>query len=455
MCYARWSSEQELKKVTTPVSVHSKIEKSGLPMGYDQTNLFINTSESHSLIIGASGSGKTQSIMLPMLKMSIMAGESFLIHDVKGELYRQFSSTLKENGYQLVLLDFQDKKYGNYWNPLMLPYELYQSGEKDDALELLNSLAYYLLYDDTYKGSNNDPFWENTCRDYFVGLAIYLFEHAKKDEINLNSIFNLSSETVYLKNEITKLPKTSKIYLNLASTVLASPETKGSILAVFNQKVKSYIVSDKLSQMLSLTNFDLHNISNQKTAIFVIGGHKNETYHLFPLFVDQLFYLIQSDHNIQNKKFFNIMLDEFESLMPIRNFTFLLNDARRDNIRFILFVNSLTSLTQTYGKEDAEMIKFFVGNIVYLFSNDFNTLQEISHLCGNRWDETKNREVPLIGLEELKTLSSFESVMLIPRYMPFRLKLLPDYVTPWPVTFLGEDPNLRQNVEISIYKVQS
>ena len=122
MCYARWSSEQELKKVTTPVSVHSKIEKSGLPMGYDQTNLFINTSESHSLIIGASGSGKTQSIMLPMLKMSIMAGESFLIHDVKGELYRQFSSTLKENGYQLVLLDFQDKKYGNYWNPLMLPY---------------------------------------------------------------------------------------------------------------------------------------------------------------------------------------------------------------------------------------------------------------------------------------------------------------------------------------------
>lgn len=149
------------------------------------------------------------------------------------------------------------------------------------------------------------------------------------------------------------------------------------------------------------------------------------------------------------------MLDEFESLMPIRNFTFLLNDARRDNIRFILFVNSLTSLTQTYGKEDAEMIKFFVGNIVYLFSNDFNTLQEISHLCGNRWDETKNREVPLIGLEELKTLSSFESVMLIPRYMPFRLKLLPDYVTPWPVTFLGEDPNLRQNVEISIYKVQS
>ena len=76
MCYARWSSEQELKKVTTPVSVHSKIEKSGLPMGYDQTNLFINTSESHSLIIGASGSGKTQSIMLPMLKMSIMAGES-------------------------------------------------------------------------------------------------------------------------------------------------------------------------------------------------------------------------------------------------------------------------------------------------------------------------------------------------------------------------------------------
>ena len=40
-----------------------------------------------------------------------------------------------------------------------------------------------------------------------------------------------------------------------------------------------------------------------------------------------------------------------------------------EEIIFVLFYlcNSLTSLTQTYGKEDAEMIKFFVGNIVYLF----------------------------------------------------------------------------------------
>ena len=39
-----------------------------------------------------------------------------------------------------------------------------------------------------------------------------------------------------------------------------------------------------------------------------------------------------------------------------------------------------------YGKENAEILKMYFGNIVYLLSNDVYTLEEISNLCGNTLD---------------------------------------------------------------------
>ena len=57
---------------------------------------------------------------------------------------------------------------------------------QDKAIELLDDLALNILYDDSNK--NADPFWEKTSADYFSGVALGLFEDAKADEININSI---------------------------------------------------------------------------------------------------------------------------------------------------------------------------------------------------------------------------------------------------------------------------
>ena len=240
MKYASWATNEMLQKLTVSVNRDTNLKASGLPMGYDEKNFFINDKESHSLVIGSSGSGKTQTVVLPMLKMSVLAGESFLVNDVKGELYQQLSDTLKERGYQLVVIDYQDKKFGNNWNPLTLPYQMYQAGNKDEAMSLLENVGYYLFYHYLDYQGNNDPFWTNTTINYFTGLALYLFENAKPEEINLNSLFSLSLEgtekvgdKTYLRTVLDNLSKTSNIYMNLAGTVLAPPETKGSILSVF------------------------------------------------------------------------------------------------------------------------------------------------------------------------------------------------------------------------------
>lgn len=462
MKYASWATNEMLQKLTVSVNRDTNLKASGLPMGYDEKNFFINDKESHSLVIGSSGSGKTQAVVLPMLKMSVLAGESFLVNDVKGELYQQLSDTLKERGYQLVVIDYQDKKFGNNWNPLTLPYQMYQAGNKDEAMSLLENVGYYLFYHYLDYQGNNDPFWTNTTINYFTGLALYLFENAKPEEINLNSLFSLSLEgtekvgdKTYLRTVLDDLSKTSNIYMNLAGTVLAPPETKGSILSVFNQKMKQYIAREQLSKMLSVTDFNISHLVRQKTAVFIIGGNKPESNSLIPLFVEQFIYCIKhftkEDEIYQDKKYFNILLDEFESMTPLQDFATQLNGARGLKVRFILLVRSMLDLVNTYGKENAEIIKMCVGNIVYLFANDTYTLTQISDYCGNQWNSDINQAEPLITIEELKTLKPFESIILVPRYMPFRVKLLPDYQIPWPIAFSGSKPELKKETDISIY----
>ena len=80
-------------------------------------------------------------------------------------------------------------------------------------------------------------------------------------------------------------------------------------------------------------------------------------------------------------------------------------------------------------KENAEIIKSCFPTVIYLLSQDIYTLEQISKMCGKT--EIKDKVKPLITEEELKTLKPFESIILIPRQMPYRTTLIPDYKIEW------------------------
>ena len=83
MSQSRWATSEELKSKLSPISSGLKIEKSGIPMMYDEKSLYIKNDGEQTLVIGTSGSGKTQSVILPHLRLAIEAEESFIFHDVK------------------------------------------------------------------------------------------------------------------------------------------------------------------------------------------------------------------------------------------------------------------------------------------------------------------------------------------------------------------------------------
>lgn len=447
MNFSRFLTDEELKDMLVKLNKNTKIESSGQPLTYDDENIYINEREEHSIVIGSTGSGKTQTCVLPKLRLSIMAGESFIINDIKGEIYEKLSGELKKRNYKTIVLNFREPNKGNCLNPLSLAYDLYKEGNKEKAMDIIENVAYYLLAEK--RSINSDPFWENSAINYFTGLALYLINNVKKEEVNFSSIMNLSNEIENDKDLQEKLLNkdgiTSPIYNYLAGILKAPEETKGSILSVFRQKMRLIISRDNLNSMLSNTDFDVKEVCNGKMAIFIIAGHGHASNILSPMIVDELYNVVNLYGNSNR---INIILDEFGTLFQFRNIIEMLKDSRSIGIRFTLLIESFLDLENNYGKEVTELIKFNAPFIVYLLSFDINTIKEISQMCGM----TEKRM--LITIEELKLLETFEAIVLLPRKQPIKTKLIPDYYIDW--EFSDEKVELKENNDrkIQIYSIK-
>ncbi|MDD3048877.1 MAG: type IV secretory system conjugative DNA transfer family protein [Bacilli bacterium] len=433
--YSRWAKPKEMQaKLKKVIPSNPTCEYAGMPMIVSNKEVWVDDGEAHSLIVGTTGTGKSRRLVTPLIKILAKKGESMILTDPKGELYEENASILKEHGYNIILLNLRSPEKGNAWNPLMIPYQLYKEGS-DKSNELLNDLARNLLYDEKNK---DDPFWETTSADYFTGLALGLFDDAKEEEINLNSISLMTSvgeekygNSNYVKAYFDLKDPASPAYINAVSTINAPTDTKGSILSVFRQKIKIFAITEHLSEMLSYSDFDMRDIGKKKTAVFIIIQDEKKTYHaLATVFVKQCYETlidVAQDNNGKLPVRTNFILDEFANMPPLKDATTMITAARSRQIRFNLIIQNFAQLNKVYGKEEAETLKGNCANLIYLLSKELQALEEISKLCGERKEVGKDgKEVgkPLITISELQRLKMGDCIIIKDRSFPFKTKLL-------------------------------
>ena len=441
--YSRWAKDKEIQEELERVEINSKPAKAaGVPLMINENEMWVDNGEYHSLVIGATGSGKTQTVVLPMVYSLAKAKESMIITDPKGEIYEKTSNMLRAKGYQILLLNFRDPQNGNAWNPMSLPYQMYKSGNQDKAIELLDDLALNILYDDTNK--NADPFWEKTSADYFSGVALGLFEDAKEDEININSISLATTVgeekfggSTYIKEYFAGKDPNSAASINASSTIMAPNETKGSILSVFKQKVKLFASRENLSEMLSYSDIDLESIGERPTAVFIVIQDEKKTYHsLVTILLKQIYETLISvaqKHGGRLPIRTNFLLDEFANMPPLKDVSTMITAARSRRIRFTMIIQNFAQLDDVYGKEEAETIRGNCGNIIYLITTELKALEEISKMCGevkSKKDE-KTASTPLVTVSDLQRMKQFEVIILRMRKQPFKTKFTPYFKLNW------------------------
>ena len=441
--YSRWAKDKEMKEELKMVTPQQEVSNAaGVPLILKDTEAWIDDGEYHTLVIGSTGSGKTQTVIKPTVKILAKAGESMIITDPKGEIYESTANMLRDKGYDIKVLNFRNPQNGSSWNPLSLPYRIYKNGNQDKAIELLDDLALNILYDDT--NSNADPFWEKTSADYFSGVALGLFEDAKEDEININSISLMTTVgeekfggSTYIKEYFSFKDPASAAAINASATIDAPSDTKGSILSVFRQKIKLFASRENLSEMLGHNDIELADIGRRKTALFIVVQDEKKTYHSLVTILLKQCYETLIDVAQENGGALpirtNFLLDEFANMPPLKDVTTMITAARSRRIRFTMIIQNYAQLNQVYGKENAETIRGNCGNLIYLISTELAALEEISKMCGEvkSKKDDKTASTPLVTVSDLQRMKPFEVIILKARKQPFRTKFVPDFQINW------------------------
>ena len=464
--YARWSKDKEIKNAPKVVKVpinEPDSKAAGVVLINNGKDMWVDNGESHTLVIGATGAGKTTSVVDPLVYSLAKAKESMVITDPKGEIYKQHSNLLRSRGYEIIVLNFREPQKGNCWNPLTLPHRLYKEGNTDKATELVDDVALNILQDKKAQ----DPFWEKSASDYFAGVTLGLFEDAKEEEVNLNSINYVTTvgedkcpPSNYIKEYFNMKGESSTPYVFASNTINSPTETKGGILSVFRQKIRLFASREQLSEMLSKSDFNMREIGKKPTAVFMVIHDEKTTYHaLATIFIKQCYEtLIDVAQECGGKLPVrtNFILDEFANMPPLKDVTTMVTAARSRLIRFTFIIQNFAQLNDVYGKEDAETIRSNCGNLIYLLTTELAALEEISKLCGEKKskDKDKTASTPLVTVSDLQKMKMNEAIILHTRLSPFKTKMKPSYEIDWGNNFPRADFVERAKGEIGLFDLK-
>ena len=285
-----------------------KEKRDGVPMraildkkGKLQCNFMPNA---HSLIIGATGSGKTTTFINPMIQLlgATNCGSSMIMTDPKGELFALHSKFLKERGYDVLLLDLRDTYSSSRWNPLGGIWDMYQDyvNAGKGIIAHRDSMANYpdltqmdglaeegkvwvqwqgkayadlthcyddvtvekqKIYDEMYEDLNDlisvicpienekDPLWEKGARSIILATCLAMLEDSEDPSLGMTkdkfNFFNLNKALANSENNYQAL----KDYFKGRSPLSQAVTLSRQVLSAAEATMSSYmsITFDKLN----------------------------------------------------------------------------------------------------------------------------------------------------------------------------------------------------------------
>ncbi len=374
-----------------------RFHKSGIPLYMKNDYAVVNNETESTLIFGETGSKKTRCIIAPLIALAAGAGESAFVTDVKGELSTnpKLQNYLKSKGIKTVFLDFRTFK-GDGYNILEPAFDLYCKDEHDKAMNMVTRLVSSLSK--RQQSSTADPFWELSARQYLIPLIALLFDFCYlnkeyRDMVNMCSISSFADYSAAIL--IQKLiqvdciePTDSPNLFNMLKTVVNNPEkTLSCIMSTVQSIIHECTMQTDLMNMLSCTTFNLDEMYNKPTFVFLIVPDETDAYDniagiLIDTFYNRLIEVYSTKY--QNKKEspcrINYICDEFCNL-NINDMKSKISASRSRNMRWFLVCQSKNQLDTTYPDSSGTII----GNCkstIFLQSSDMDMLSYISNLCG-------------------------------------------------------------------------
>lgn len=398
---ARWMNNKEFEKsfkknILSKDNINdSQINSGGLIVGYKsnkkQEKVYYIDDNIHSLIVGATRSGKTRSIVLQTVGNLGLAGESMIISDPKAEIYHYTSEFLERQGYKIITLDFKNPSKSSKYNFLQPVIDAVNRDDYRKAEEYAWDITQALVGNEDTK---MEKIWRDGEMSVIAGAIMsVVFDNKEHPEFqNLTNVYSFISEmcrtqgqTMPINKYIEKLPPShpASTIFNIAR--IAPEKTRGSFFTSALTTLRLF-TSKSIYGMTCESEFSLKQAGEDKTAIYIILPDEKTTYYsLASLFVYQNYVALVEQADMRGgelKNRVNYILDEFGNFTTIPSFGNMLTVAGGRKIRFNMFLQSFSQLDNKYGKEVAENIRDNCQTWIYLKTASNETASIISKKLG-------------------------------------------------------------------------
>lgn len=405
---SRFAERGEILAVSEKLDQKKGHTVSGIPLYYEKDRMYVDNSDSHTVVVGPTGCKKSRVTVFPTVCTIIEAGESAVVNDPKGEIYRRTASLARGMGADVRVINFRDPIYSDHWNPLAQAYRLHTDGRENEAIQSINDFVNSIVTPSLK--CTNDRYWIDTAAAYLNALAMILMDSVPEEYYNLSNLIKLSYEDNRhtLSNMLDLMDQSTTAAFGLHTVLdLQAEKTSSCVFSSLLSMLSPFIQNVGLLNCLCDNNIDIGAIGERQTIIYVIyPDEKNSLSFLVNAFFTQCYETLVAVAAAGNDRLplrVNFVLDEFSNLPAISNFDNRISEARSRNIRYFLFIQSYDQLRQKY-HECAETIISNCNNWVCFGSKEIDFLNKLSAVCG--------REVDYNGVEH-DLISPFDMQHLI------------------------------------------
>lgn len=423
---------------------------------------------SHVLVVGSSGAGKSRGFSLPQI---LQANASGVVLDPKGELLEKTGYFLtKIEGFKVRVLNLYDKPSSDGYNPFVYIHPE-RRGYEERVMTLVETII--LNTDGGEKRQANDPFWEKAERLFLQAMFYFVCDGFIPEERNMNTVMKLiamlqidekndqfDSDLDYFARIFeARLNEADKVNHNAGSTHIGVRLYKEFRSKAAGRTAKSIVISavarlgpfqsSETQRIFSYDSLDLDRIGEEKMMIFLVTPPTDHSFDFIAgMVVTQLFQEIQYCATVIHKHHgqrlpipVRFILDEFANCFRIPNFISLLAYARSFGVSICPIIQSVDQLKAMF-KDEWGVVIDNCNSLLYLGGiKHEDTLKYISALCGKTtydkktFNRTKGRQgsvswnndyvgVDLMNTDQISNMPKDECLLFVTGRPAFHSKKL-------------------------------
>ena len=343
-----------------------------------QMTALIDDSDIHTLMIGASGVGKTANFLYPNIEYCCASGMSFVTTDSKGDLYRN-TATIAEKyyGYKISVIDLRNPTRSSGYNMLYLVNKYMDMYKAENKLEYKAKAEKFakitaktiISADGNVSNMGQNAFFYESAEGLLTSVILLVAEFCPTEKRHIISVFKLIQDLLApsevkgisrFKQLIEKLPSEHKARWFAGAALNSSEQAMASVMTTAMSRLNAFLDTE-LEQILCFdTSIDVEDFCNRKSAIYLVLPEEDATKHFLVSLILQQIYremlTVADEKGGQLDKRVMIYADEIGTLPKIDGLEMMFSASRSRKISIVAIIQSLAQFEKTYGKEGAEII---------------------------------------------------------------------------------------------------